>query len=43
MVNVHQPVIPTTTTILPNVFVLGDQPLNLSVGHMAIPISHKLN
>ncbi len=23
--------------------VLKDQPLNFSIGHMAVPISHKLN
>jgi hypothetical protein len=38
--NVHQPIIPTITTTLPNVFILGNQPVNLSIGQMAILVSH---
>jgi hypothetical protein len=38
--NVHQPIIPTITTTLPNVFVLGNQLVNFSIGDMAILVSH---
>jgi hypothetical protein len=40
---VHQPIIPTITTTLPNVYVLGNQPMNLSIGHMVVLVSHQLN
>jgi hypothetical protein len=36
VMNAHQPILPTTTTIVPNVFVLGTQVMNSSIGHMVI-------
>jgi hypothetical protein len=33
--NAHQPVLPTTTTIVPNVSILGIQAMN-PIGHMVI-------
>jgi hypothetical protein len=32
--NVHQLVLPTTTTIVPNVYVLGTQATSPSIGHI---------
>jgi hypothetical protein len=31
--NVHQPIFPTITTIVPNVSILGTQAMNPSIGH----------
>jgi hypothetical protein len=39
--NVHQLVLPTTTTILPSVFVLGTQAMSPSIGHTTIPINYQ--
>ncbi len=36
VMNVHQLVLPTITIVLPNVYVLGTQAMNPSIGHMAI-------
>ncbi len=41
--NVHQPIIPTLIIILPNVYVLGIQPMNLSIGHTPVAISYLSN
>lgn len=41
--NVHQPVIPTPIVVLPNVYVLGIQPMNPSIGHTPIPINYQSN
>jgi hypothetical protein len=41
MMNIHQPTLPTTTIIIPNVFILGTQTMNPSIGHMTIPIKYK--
>jgi len=38
--NVHQHVLSTTTIIIPNVFILGTQVMNPSIGHMAILINY---
>jgi hypothetical protein len=40
--NVQQPIIPTITT-LPNVSILGNQPMNPSISHMVIFVSHEHN
>jgi hypothetical protein len=40
--NIHQHVIPTTTTISPNVHVQGIQVMNLKFDHTVIPIHYKL-
>jgi hypothetical protein len=40
LMNVRQPIIPNTTTIVPNVFVLGIQAMNLSIGYTIIPIDY---
>jgi hypothetical protein len=39
--NVHQFVFPTTTTILPHVFVLWNQAMNPSIGHTTMPINYQ--
>jgi hypothetical protein len=39
--NVHQPILPTTTTIVPNVFVLGTQAMNLSTSYTTIPVNYQ--
>jgi hypothetical protein len=39
--NVHQHVLPTTITILPNVSIIGIQAMNLNIGRMAIPINYQ--
>jgi hypothetical protein len=38
--NIHQPVLPTITIAIPNVFVLRTQAMNLNIGHMVIPINY---
>jgi len=39
--NVYQHVLPTTTTILPNVSIIGTQTVNPNIGHMVIPINYQ--
>jgi hypothetical protein len=39
--NIHQNVLPTTTIAVLNVSVLETQTMNLSIGHMAIPINYQ--
>jgi len=39
--NVHQHVFPTTTTVVPNVYVLGTQAMNPSIGHTIVPINYQ--
>jgi hypothetical protein len=39
--NVHQPIIPTTTTKLPNVPMQGTQTMHLNFSHMAILVSYQ--
>jgi hypothetical protein len=36
VMNVHQPILPTTTIVVPNVFILETQTMNLNMGHMTI-------
>jgi hypothetical protein len=38
--NVHQPILPTTKIIVPNVFILGNQSMNPSIVHTTIPINY---
>jgi len=38
--NVHQHILSTTIIVLPNVFILGTQAMNPSIGHMAILINY---
>jgi hypothetical protein len=40
VMNTHQYVLPTTTTIVPNVSVLGSQAMNPNIGHTTIPINY---
>jgi hypothetical protein len=40
VMNVHKPILPTTTTIVPNVFVLGAQAVNPNIGHIIVPINY---
>jgi hypothetical protein len=39
--NTHQPILPTTTTIVPNVFVLGTQAMNPSIGHIVVLVNYQ--
>ncbi len=39
--NVHQPVLPTITTVLPNVSILETQAMNPSIGHTIVPINYQ--
>jgi hypothetical protein len=39
--NIHQHVLPTITTILPNVFVLRTQTMNPSIGHITIFVNYQ--
>jgi hypothetical protein len=39
--NIHRLVLPTTTTIVPNVFVLGTQAMNPSIGHTIIFVNYQ--
>ncbi len=40
VMNIHQPILLTTTIVVPNVFELGIQAMNLSIGHMTITINY---
>ncbi len=40
--NIHQPIMPTITTTLPNVYVLGNRHVNPNIGHMAVLVNHQL-
>jgi hypothetical protein len=39
--NIHQLVFPTITIAILNMFVLGTQAMNPSIGHMAIPVNYQ--
>jgi len=39
--NTHQPIFLTTTIIVPNVYVLGTQAMNLGMGHIVIFINYQ--
>ncbi len=41
VMNIHQHVLPITTTTIPNVFILGTQAMNPSIGHMVVPINYQ--
>jgi hypothetical protein len=41
VMNVHQPILPTITTIIPNVFTLGNQAMNPNIGHTTIPVNYQ--
>jgi hypothetical protein len=38
--NVHQHVLPTTTTIVPNVSILGTQAMNPNIGHTVVHVNY---
>jgi hypothetical protein len=38
--NVHQLVLPTTITIVPNVFILGTQAMNFNIGHTTVHVNY---
>jgi len=40
--NVHQPILPTTTIIIPNVYVLGTQTMSPSIGYTIIPVNYQI-
>jgi len=39
--NTHQHVFPTTTIVVPNMSVLGNQAMNPSIGHTTIFVNYK--
>ncbi len=39
--NTHQPVLPTTTVAIPNVYILQIQAMNPSIGHRVEPINYQ--
>jgi hypothetical protein len=39
--NVHQLVLPTTTIVIPNVYVLGTQAMNSNIGHTIIFVNYQ--
>jgi len=39
--NVHQPILPTTIITIPNVYVLGTQAMNSSIGHKAVHVNYQ--
>jgi hypothetical protein len=39
--NIYQYVFPTTTIVVPNVFILGIKAMNPSISHTTIPINYK--
>jgi hypothetical protein len=36
--NTHQPILPTTIIIIPNVSVLGTQAMNLNIGYIILDV-----
>jgi hypothetical protein len=34
------PILPTTMTIVPNVYILGNQAMTPSIGHTTLPINY---
>jgi hypothetical protein len=38
--NTHQPILPTTTTTIPNVSILRTQAMNPNIDHMIIPLNY---
>jgi hypothetical protein len=36
VINTHQPILPTTIIIVPNMFIIGIQAMNLSIAHTTI-------
>jgi hypothetical protein len=40
MLNVHQPIFPNTTTVVPNVFVVKTRAMNLSIGYTIVLINY---
>jgi hypothetical protein len=41
VMNIHQPILPTTTIAIPNVFVLGTQAMNPSIGHIVVFVNYQ--
>jgi len=41
VIDVHQPVLPTTTLAIPNVSILGTQAMNPNIVHTIIPINYQ--
>jgi hypothetical protein len=40
VMNTHQPILPITTIVVPNVFILGIQAMNPNIGHIAVLVSY---
>jgi hypothetical protein len=40
VMNIHQPIFPTTIVAIPNLSILGTQAMNPSIGHMVIHINY---
>jgi len=39
--NTHQPVLPTTTVVIPNVSILETQAMNSSIGHRVVHVNYQ--
>jgi hypothetical protein len=39
--NVHKPILPTTIIVVPNVYVLGTQAMNLSIIYTIVPMNYQ--
>ncbi len=40
VMNVHQPILPTIIIVIPNMFILGTQAMNLNIVHIMVPINY---
>jgi len=40
--NIHQPVLPTTTIVIPNVIILWTQAMNPNIGHIIIHVNYQI-
>ena len=40
MINTHQPILPTTIIIVPNMFIIGIQAMNPNIGHRIIHVNY---
>jgi hypothetical protein len=39
--NTHQPILPTTIVVIPNVFILETEAMNPSIGHRVVHVNYQ--
>jgi len=39
--NIHQPILPTTIVVIPNVSILETKAMNPSIGHRIVPVNYQ--